>query len=292
MFNLVDQVTELTKPKAKKIAFEDSGRRLLKVTVGDLQESPDQARSSHNLKDLKLLAESIENEGLHHPIHIWESKDDGKLYIASGHRRWAACKVYFGENYKLDAFLFRDESIAKEAAVSINELSVSIHPVDRGVEIESILKSGRMKTIDEIADYYGWSRSNAYKYKRLAIIPKEIRAKLIDQGINGISKLNKIANEVEEVNRLRQKGEIKEDEYLEVLEDYLSPVLYNKSLRVDSRSGNKDKTSIKSIMYLEDGIAKIRENVVRKLSSDEIAQCERQIELLLKRIEESKKGIR
>lgn len=286
--NFLDQFKETSKNKKSEAKISEGQKVVHKVRVGDLHENPEQARASFSTDELQTLANSIDREGLHHPIHIWRCQRDNNLYIASGHRRSAACEFLRGPNYLIDAFVFNTESEAQEAAVSINEFAKQIHPLERANEIETLQKVGRFKSIEDIEKYYGWSKGNAYKYQKLTSIPRDLRGKLIDAGHNSLKKCLAVSQEIEEVIKdiKKEKGMISENHIADVIEEYIPHLL--ESQNKNEKRSKKGKINTKGILLLENGIGKFRENVFRKLDDDEFAELEQIYELLGKRIRERK----
>ncbi|PJB54500.1 MAG: hypothetical protein CO099_01205 [Bdellovibrio sp. CG_4_9_14_3_um_filter_39_7] len=145
-------------------------RKLIPISEIDMHE--DQPRSHSDQLKLERLMHSIKEEGLHHPIHVFWDKDRNKYRVVSGHRRLLAhIRLRYEE---IEAEILPDKSSAKIAAVSINELSEQIHPIDKGVEVASLLNEKRFESISDIATYYGWSERTAYLYYSYVIIPEPV----------------------------------------------------------------------------------------------------------------------
>lgn len=175
------------------------------VDICNIESNPDQARSFIETESFLSLKQSIKREGLLHPIILYKDKINGKYTVKAGHRRLRAVSE-LGYN-KVDCIVFTNKIEATFAAISTNEFAESIHPIDKGIEVESLIKEFRENNVSvslsEIADFYGVAIPTIKEWKQYAKIEKSVRAEITKRDIrskNFLRKATKLCKKFEEMN--------------------------------------------------------------------------------------------
>ena len=78
--------------KEEQDASAKEGERIQQVSLDSLQEFPNHPYSVPDNEELDLLAESIRENGVLHPIIVFPKEDGDGYLIISGHRRCAAAE--------------------------------------------------------------------------------------------------------------------------------------------------------------------------------------------------------
>lgn len=84
--------------KAKDILNKEG--QVVEVKLDKIYDNPYQPRIEIKEKELKELANSIQEKGLLQPILVFNDKKDNKLYLIAGHRRYYAHKLLGKEKNK------------------------------------------------------------------------------------------------------------------------------------------------------------------------------------------------
>lgn len=130
------------------------------------------------MTDIEHLANIIKEEGFTTPIEVYK-KANGKYEISSGHRRYEACKLLKYKEvqcYVLSSF--KNENDKNRKLISSNIASRKLSPLEMANAIKlykEILKSEKFKgnTREKVAEYFGISESNVYRYEcLLKLIPE------------------------------------------------------------------------------------------------------------------------
>lgn len=150
---------------------------LKEIELSQIDPNPGNAQL-FNMTNIEHLANIIKEEGFTTPIEVF-LKDDGRYEITSGHRRYEAMKLLgrkvipccITEKYESDTK--RDRKL-----LSSNIATRKLSPYEMATAIafyESILKKEKYKgnTRIKVAEYFGISESNVYRYKCiLNLIPE------------------------------------------------------------------------------------------------------------------------
>ncbi|MCF8060459.1 MAG: ParB N-terminal domain-containing protein [Bacteriovoracaceae bacterium] len=166
------------------------------INLKSIMDNPEQARSYYDPQKLEDLKRSIRKEGVINPPVLHRVQlDDGVCYqIKSGHRRIRAvrdlgwteinCKV-IPENHLIEATL---------SAVSTNHFVDNIHPVDKGVEVNSVLikmPGSESDRIEAISAYLGVSPKTVKEWHSYFEIIPQLRELLVKNNIRTKFKLRK-----------------------------------------------------------------------------------------------------
>lgn len=188
---------------------------LTEIDIDKIIENPDQARSYIDEKALTSLKNSIRREGLLHPLVVFKNAKDDQYTLKAGHRRLMALKE-LGFT-KVDCHVLKNDKQASIVAVTTNEFAEDIHPIDKGVEVMSLMNSlessSHQDVMSIIMSIYGVGRGTIREWKRYALIRKDVRAKIISLNIRDkifLRKVVKICSQVDSDNNLSEsrKSEI------------------------------------------------------------------------------------
>ncbi len=192
---------------------EIEGEKFEYLNVDEIEENPLQPRKMIDEKELKELASNIELHGLIQPISVIRVSDK-KLILLAGQRRLLAHKQL--KKVKIKAIVREDERFSNleeldwlndttitkvlfEISVSENDSREDLTPLDLALSMDEVLKKGAYKTINEIANVLGKSKtyiSKIYSTLRLAKPILEDLAKTRGVGhIEALYELQKIKDE-------------------------------------------------------------------------------------------------
>ena len=241
----------IIKPQQNKTA--NLKGQLIVLPINKIEDDPNQARSFIKNEEFLSLKQSIKREGLLHPIIVYKDNDKKKYILKSGHRRIKAIKELGYTEVQCAVYL--DAVSATFAAVSSNEFAESIHPIDKGVQVQSLIEelkgANQSNLIEAIAKFYGAKESTIYEWLRYSYIDKSIRAKIIELNIRSkdfLRKATKICKSINEQN-------ISEEEKLNLINDKISELIENKSL---SKNESENQVIKKEVASLSDSGPAIR----------------------------------
>lgn len=188
------------------------------IEISKLVESPDEWNFYSLLPDEKMdeLCNSIIESGLLSPIIVWEREND-KYMILSGHNRVRAYKKLYNTSrdqkyLTIAAIVKGKEQITEDEARAIiidtNFVQRQLTTMEKTKSIVYKYKQfGRKKNkskekrpVDVIAEEYGMSSRQVYKYYKLQNLIEEF-AKRVDQGILSINAALKLASLNEKFQR-------------------------------------------------------------------------------------------
>lgn len=251
--------------RAELVSRKDWEIRL--VSLDSILENPEQARSYYDPVKMEDLKRSIRKEGILNPPVVYEIKaHDGNLYqVKSGHRRLKAAKSLGWTEVKC-RIIPRDRLMeATLSAVSTNHFVDNIHPVDKGVEVNSIiikLPGSNKERIATIAEYLGVNEKTVAEWHSYYEILPELRSHLVKNNIRTKSKLRKAIKLSRELESL-ELNEAQREQFVSSCIDDLSSDWKGQ----DSKIKLSQKTGSSHYVYFcpKDGRFKLRKTW-RKLS--------------------------
>ena len=173
--------------KEEQDASAKEGERIQQVSLDSLQEFPNHPYSVPDNEELDLLAESIRENGVLHPIIVFPKEDGDGYLIISGHRRCAAAEKI---------------GLTEVPAIVRNGISLAqatIEMVDTNIYRENITMSEKAKAYrmrmdamkeelqgkrstsnlrEIIADQVGESSAMVHRYLRLNYLIPELLAQV------------------------------------------------------------------------------------------------------------------
>ena len=192
-----ESLAKLTKPNEThsrvSIGLENNIGEFYYIHVNDLLPYKNQARQHFVQEEIELLANSIKEHGIRHPLTIIACDNEkGKFEVVSGERRLRAARLIGLD--KVPCILLRDKSIADEIAIIENLHRQNLHPVELGVAFDLLLKGGVFKNQNDIANKLSITKSTVSEHLQFAELDIEMRHYLITHNITSRDKLRKIIN--------------------------------------------------------------------------------------------------
>lgn len=128
----------------RSLSKEERRKRDTNVKVDDIKmslisDNPYQSRKKYGGKDMKLLAKSITERGLMHPISV--VKIGERYTLVSGHRRWRAFKVL---HRKTIPAIIRRESTQEDLAIDLaieNAIRKDLSPIEKARDIFTLIST-------------------------------------------------------------------------------------------------------------------------------------------------------
>lgn len=172
-----------------------------KIDTDDLVDAPSDWNFYGSLSDSKMreLLESIESNGLLHPIVVWE-QSQGKYMILAGHNRVKAYRILEeksgGVDYRKIPALIKgideiDEDDAREIIIDTNWVQRVLSAVEKSKSIvekyavlEKKKKSGMGRIRDIIAKEYEVTGRLVDEYRRLGNLRDEIKDMVSDNRLS------------------------------------------------------------------------------------------------------------
>lgn len=215
------------------------------IKIHQIKENPEQARSFMGNKEFEVLKMSIKREGLLHPIIVYKEVS-GEYFLKAGHRRLRALKeLGYSE---VECMVFNNKTEATFAAISTNEFSEEIHPIDKGVEVQSLLdqfkKINLPASIKEISDFYGVKYDTVKEWRQYSHIDKSVRAKIIEKNLRSKTFLRKATKICKRIKSMR----LEEKERLSLINQEIS-ILIEEFTNNDKNV--KRKEEIKEVSLLD-----------------------------------------
>ncbi len=184
--NMADILTNMT-----------TGMDIYKIDLDKLKEAPSEWNfySPLSLKKMEELIDSIEKNGLLHPLVVWE-QNDGTYMILSGHNRKRAFEILYGstndEKYsKLFCYIKKFNEItedeAKEIIIDTNWVQRELSTIEKAQSIyrkytsigrKQKVKDGEgqgIRNYDIIAEQYNISGRHVLNYYKLNYLIDEIQ---------------------------------------------------------------------------------------------------------------------
>lgn len=258
--------------------LEPFSREFKNISLKLITDNPDQARSQMDSEKFEVLKNSIAREGIISPLVVYKQEGKDAYRLMAGHRRIRALRELGKEEARCLVYISITDAIF--AAISTNEFVESIHPIDKGIEVQSLLNEFKDKDvqaphIDSIANFYGVSKITIYQWLKYASIDKSVRGMIIDKDIRSkdfLRKATKICKHIESMN-------LDEEERLAqinlnitlLIEDYDKRSKNNSSKKVKNTSPNADIPKFRNFLFYEksDDAFKIRTQAIAKLSNED-----------------------
>lgn len=166
---------------------EDSPRRLLDISVGDLVPTRNQPRQHFDDDKLRELAASIALHGILQPLLVTAIEGRGaaaRYRIVAGERRWRAATLA-GLSTVPALMIGVDDQQGREFAIIENIHRSDLRPLELAQAIDTILRTSGM-TQDEVARRLGKSRvsiTNTLRLLGLAhVVQRALAAEQLSEG--------------------------------------------------------------------------------------------------------------
>lgn len=154
---------------------------IIELNVNSIEPNKKQPRKNFDEEKLKLLADSITENGLISPI-IVVKKGENKYTIVAGERRWRAAKI--AKIKKIPAIIkdYSDKTIAEIALIE-NLQREDLNPIEEALGYKELCSAYKM-TQEEISEKVGKSRSAIANSMRLLNLEEDLQQYLISGQIS------------------------------------------------------------------------------------------------------------
>ena len=147
------------------------------VSIGDLRPNPNQPRHEFKEKELRELADSIDQNGILQPLLV---RKNGLVYeIVAGERRYQAAKLAGLETVPVVVKDISDEDVFKLALIE-NLQRADLNPIEEALGYKRLLEEQDL-TQEELGNILSKSRSSITNTVRLLDLPAEVQ-ELMAQG--------------------------------------------------------------------------------------------------------------
>lgn len=237
----------LTKPSDDvsriSIGLEKNIGEYYYIHVNDLLPYKNQARQHFAQEEIELLANSIKEHGIRHPLTIIACDNEkGKFQVVSGERRLRAAKLIGLD--KVPCILLKDKTVADEIAIIENMHRQNLHPVELGNAFDLLLKSGVFKNQIDLARKLSITKSTVSEHLQFADLDGDTKKYLITHNITSRAKLRKIINAKDnksELQKILGLSHIKQKAF-----SILSISAHDDSLKVQIRALKRLDSKLKS----------------------------------------------
>ncbi len=162
-----------------KEATEQSGITQIKLTL--IEPNKNQPRKSFDEEKIKMLADSIKENGLIQPVIVTPSKN-GMYKIVAGERRWRASKKAGLREIPVVIKDYTDEQIAEIALIE-NLQREDLNPIEEALGYKTLLEEFNL-TQELIGKRIGKSRSAIANSLRLLSLEEQIQKLLVSGEIS------------------------------------------------------------------------------------------------------------
>ena len=191
------KITQKKSPAKPQVALDDKelslfepvgenslmlGKKVLQVSLGDIELNPNQPRRYFDKDELAELAQSLDQHGLLQPLVVTE-KEDGTYMLIAGERRLRAAKQL---KWKAVPCVVRQgvstDRSRLELALTENIQRKNLSPIEEAMGLLQLHEEYGL-THDEVGDRVGKSRVSVTNSIRLLQLPAEIQRSLIEEKI-------------------------------------------------------------------------------------------------------------
>ena len=160
------------------ISTEIDKKDIITIDLKNIYQNQDQPRRVFDEEKIKILSESIKNDGVLQPI-VLKPDDKGKYMIIAGERRYRASKL--ARKSDIPAVI-KDIPMKDimEIALIENLQREELNPIEEALAYRSLIKNYEV-TQEEISEAVGKSRPHITNTLRLLNLPQKIMD-MIDQG--------------------------------------------------------------------------------------------------------------
>lgn len=158
-----------------QLSKKEASRRIVDVTVLDLQPNPDQPRRTFDDKELQSLAESIKAHGVLQPL-LARELDEGGYQIIAGERRWRAAQI--AKLAELPVIVISSDEIARaEVALIENVQREDLRPLELAAALHRLHYDFNLD-YEQIGKRIGKASSTVVNIVRLMQLPDDAKLAL------------------------------------------------------------------------------------------------------------------
>ena len=150
---------------------EDWGASIQEIPIGELDPNPDQPRKTFDEDTLRLLADSVRDQGVLQPL-IVVAASNGRYRIIAGERRYRAGRMAGLETVPC---IVKDLDIVRQMEISLieNLQREDLNPVDAARGIRALMQQCGYAQ-EKVASRLGKSRPAVANLIRLLSLPEEV----------------------------------------------------------------------------------------------------------------------
>jgi ParB family chromosome partitioning protein len=150
----------------------ESGERIEKIPLNQLQPNPYQPRQHFDKDALQDLAASIRQHGIVQPLVVTPLKN-GTYHLIAGERRWRAAEI---AGLKTVPAIIRTTKELEQLEIALieNVQRVDLSPLEQATSIQRLLQQFSL-THEEIAKRLGKATSTVFNIVRLLGLPPDAR---------------------------------------------------------------------------------------------------------------------
>ena len=150
------------------------------LSIDQLVPFSKQARKNFDPSEVQALANTIKEYGLRQPLTVLQNADNPLQFeIISGERRFKAAQLLGLE--RVPCIILNDAEKAEEIALIENIQRTDLNPIELGIGYEQLIKTGKYRNADEVADKLSIPRSQIYEYIGYAKLPDSVRDMLLQR---------------------------------------------------------------------------------------------------------------
>jgi ParB family chromosome partitioning protein len=159
----------------------ETGERIEKIPLGQLEPNPYQPRQHFDKEALQELAASIRQHGIVQPLVVTTLKD-GKYHLIAGERRWRAAEI---AGLKTVPAVIRSTERLEQLEVALieNVQRVDLSPLEQAASISTLIHQFSLTHV-EIAKRLGKAVSTVSNIERLLGLPPAARDALANHKIS------------------------------------------------------------------------------------------------------------
>jgi len=269
----------------KKTSLEsEAAGKTTTLKTSEIVFNDEQARSFIDDKKFGELLISIKREGILNNIKGFYNDTIGKYQVTDGERRLRAAIKLGIEEVKF--FVFDSKVAASLAAISSNQFREDIHPIDKGIEVQSIINRfeeiGCDYSINEIAEYFNVTKPTIYEWLRYSKLDKGVRSKVVEFDVRNKTVLRRITKIV----KLFSSSDLKDSDIQKEMNDQIDSVINNyinkKSMKEVSKKSDITSTSVSNFLYYDRGKDEfiLRESYKKLSDKDKIRLKEKAEQLI------------
>lgn len=219
------------------VLVSESDRKIINLSVHDINPNPYQPRNSFDNEKLSELVESIKSHGIIQPIVV--RKMAGRYEIVSGERRWRAAKLAGLDSIDVILKSHVDDKTMLEQAIVENIQRDDLNSIEIADAIQQ-LQSKFGHNQDEIGQLLGKNRSTVSNYLRLLTLPDDVRQMLIERKLEmghakAILSIQSPSQQIKLANKI-----VSQSMSVRLAEKYANKINTDKSTESDSNSDSFD----------------------------------------------------
>lgn len=159
-------------PDSAEETSDEQGRRVVQISVHEIEPNPFQARTSFSEAQLEELMHSIQEKGVIQPITV--NRSGHGYQLIAGERRWRACKMAGVETIPAIVYSIGSQQELIELSLIENIQRENLTAIEEAEGYRTLMDTCFL-TQDAVAQKVGRDRSTVANMLRLLRLPEEIQ---------------------------------------------------------------------------------------------------------------------